>query len=319
VNAHAHVPVLLDETLQALNLRPHGVYVDTTYGRGGHARAILERLGPHGRLIGMDRDPAAVAHAQNLSRSDQRARVHHASFALLSQVLEAERVSGQVDGVLFDLGVSSPQLDDAARGFSFRAAGPLDMRMDPTRGTSAAQWLAHATVEDVARVLRDFGEERFARRVAQAIVRARAEQPITTTVQLAELVAAAVPTREPGQHPATRTFQAIRIHVNRELDELASALPQAVAALASGGRLVVISFHSLEDRIVKRFFAREVRGGDLPPELPLRAAELQPRLRLVGKAVRAGEAERRRNPRARSAVLRVAERTAAPAAGLAHV
>jgi 16S rRNA (cytosine1402-N4)-methyltransferase len=319
VNAHAHVPVLLDEALQALNLRPHGVYVDTTYGRGGHARAILERLGPHGRLIGMDRDPAAVAHAQNLSRSDQRARVHHASFALLSHVLEAERVSGQVDGVLFDLGVSSPQLDEAARGFSFRAAGPLDMRMDPTRGSSAAEWLAHATVEDIARVLRDLGEERFARRVAQAIVRARAEQPITTTAQLAELVAAAVPTREPGQHPATRTFQAIRIHVNRELDELASALPQAVAALASGGRLVVISFHSLEDRMVKRFFAREVRGGDLPPELPLRAAELQPRLRLVGKAVRAGEAERRRNPRARSAVLRVAERTAAPAAGLAYV
>ncbi len=319
MNAQAHVPVLLDEALQALNLQPHGIYIDTTYGRGGHARAILARLGPHGRVIGMDRDPAAVAHAQQLASSDPRVRVHHASFASLSQVVAAERVSGQVNGVLFDLGVSSPQLDEAARGFSFRAAGPLDMRMDPTRGISAAQWLAHASVDDIARVLRNFGEERFARRVAQAIVRARAEQPITTTVQLAELVAAAVPTREPGQHPATRTFQAIRIHVNRELDELASALPQAVAALAGGGRLVVISFHSLEDRLVKRFFAHEARGGDLPPELPLRAAELHPRLRLVGKAVRASAAEARRNPRARSAVLRVAERIAAPAAGAAHV
>jgi 16S rRNA (cytosine1402-N4)-methyltransferase len=309
VNERAHVPVLLDEVVQALKPAPQGIYLDATYGRGGHVRAILERLGPQGRIIAIDRDPAAVAHARDAFGADARVHAHHAPFSMLSRVLEQEGVNGQVDGALFDLGVSSPQLDRAERGFSFRAAGSLDMRMDPTRGESAAQWLARATVQEIERVIRDYGEERFARRVARAIVRARDLQPIATTLQLAEIVASAVPTREPGQHPATRTFQALRIHINRELDELEAALPQAVAALAPGGRLAVISFHSLEDRAVKRFLAREARGGDLPPDLPLRAAELHPRLRVVGKAARASAAEIARNPRARSAVLRVAERT----------
>jgi 16S rRNA (cytosine1402-N4)-methyltransferase len=309
VNERAHVPVLLDEVVQALKPAPQGIYLDATYGRGGHVRAILERLGPQGRIIAIDRDPAAVAHARDAFGADARVHAHHAPFSMLSRVLEQEGVNGQVDGALFDLGVSSPQLDRAERGFSFRAAGSLDMRMDPTRGESAAQWLARATVQEIERVIRDYGEERFARRVARAIVRARDLQPIATTLQLAEIVASAVPTREPGQHPATRTFQALRIHINRELDELEAALPQAVAALAPGGRLAVISFHSLEDRAVKRFSAREARGGDLPPDLPLRAAELHPRLRVVGKAARASAAEIARNPRARSAVLRVAERT----------
>jgi 16S rRNA (cytosine1402-N4)-methyltransferase len=318
VDERSHVPVLLDEVVQALTPAPHGIYLDATYGRGGHVRAILERLGPNGRVIAMDRDPAAIAHARKAFDADARVHVHHAPFSMLSRVLEQENVNGQVNGALFDLGVSSPQLDQAERGFSFRADGALDMRMDPTRGESAAQWLERATAQEIERVVRDYGEERFARRVARAIVRARDVQPIVTTLQLADIVAGAVPTREPGQHPATRTFQALRIYVNRELEELEAALPQAVAALAPGGRLAVISFHSLEDRVVKRFFAREARGGDLPPDLPLRAAELHPRLRVVGKAVRAGAAEIARNPRARSAVLRVAERTAESAGGAAY-
>lgn len=318
MNEHAHRPVLLDEVVQALMPAPDGIYVDATYGRGGHVRAILEHLGRRGRIIAMDRDPAAVAHARDAFAADARVHVHHAPFSMLSRVLEQEGVSGQVNGALFDLGVSSPQLDQAERGFSFRADGRLDMRMDPTHGESAAQWLARASEPEIERVIREFGEERFARRVARAIVRARDRQPITTTLQLAEIVAGAVPTREPGQHPATRTFQALRIHVNRELEELESALPQAVAALAPGGRLAVISFHSLEDRAVKRFFAREARGGDLPPDLPVRAAEVHARLRVIGKAVRAGAAEIARNPRARSAVLRVAERTARLNGGAGH-
>ena len=318
VNARAHVPVLLDEVVQALMPAAHGTYVDATYGRGGHVRAILKHLGPQGRIIAMDRDPVAVAHARDAFAADARVHVYHAPFSMLSRVLDQERANGQVNGALFDLGVSSPQLDQAERGFSFRADGLLDMRMDPTHGESAAQWLARAAEQEIERVIRDFGEERFARRVARAIVRARAVQPITTTLQLAEIVAGAVPTREPGQHPATRTFQALRIHVNRELEELEAALPQALAALAPGGRLAVISFHSLEDRAVKHFFAREARGGDLPPDLPLRAAEVHARLRVIGKAMRAGAAEIARNPRARSAVLRVAERTTDPTGGVAH-
>lgn len=318
VNERAHLPVLLDEVVQALMPAPDGIYVDATYGRGGHVRAILEHLGPRGRIIAMDRDPAAVAHARDVFAADARVHVHHAPFSMLSRVLEQEGANGQVNGALFDLGVSSPQLDQAERGFSFRSEGLLDMRMDPTHGESAAQWLARAIEPEIARVIREFGEERFARRVARAIVRARARQPITTTLQLAEIVAGAVPTREPGQHPATRTFQALRIHVNRELKELQAALPQAVAALAPGGRLAVISFHSLEDRAVKRFFAREARGGDLPPDLPVRAVEVRARLRVIGKAVRASAAEIARNPRARSAVLRVAERTARLNGGADH-
>jgi 16S rRNA (cytosine1402-N4)-methyltransferase len=309
VNDDAHVPVLLEEVVRALNLAPQGVYVDATYGRGGHARAILARLGTQGRLIAMDRDPDAIAHAKRDAAADPRLRVYHAPFSMLADVLAREDVTGKVNGVLLDLGVSSPQLDQPVRGFSFRKDGPLDMRMDTTRGESAAQWLARATGEDIARVVRDYGEERFARRIARAIVANRETRPIASTAQLAEIVAHVVPTREPGQHPATRTFQAVRIYINRELEELETALPQALQALTVGGRFLVISFHSLEDRMVKRFFAREARGGDLPPDLPIRASDVRARLRVVGKAVRAGRDEVVRNPRARSAVLRVAERT----------
>ncbi|ROR29676.1 16S rRNA (cytosine(1402)-N(4))-methyltransferase RsmH [Inmirania thermothiophila] len=304
----AHVPVMPAEVLESLAVRPQGCYVDATYGRGGHAAAILAQLGPEGRLVVMDRDPEAVAHARRHLGGDPRVWVLHGSFARLGELLAEAGVAGGVDGLLMDLGVSSPQLDDPARGFSFLRDGPLDMRMDPDEGESAAAWLARAGEREIAQVLRDYGEERYARRIARAICAARAEGPIRTTGRLAAVVAAAVPTREPGRHPATRTFQALRIRVNGELEALEAALPQAVEALAPGGRLAVIAFHSLEDRIVKRFLRREARGGDGPPDLPLPASAMRPRLRLLGRARRPGAAEVEANPRARSAVLRVAER-----------
>ncbi len=302
-----HVPVLLEESLSALNIRPDGVYVDATFGRGGHSRAILQRLGPHGRLLAMDRDPQAVAEAQTLA--DSRFAIAHAPFSRLSAETTARGITA-VDGVLFDLGVSSPQIDAPERGFSFRHDAPLDMRMDTTRGLSAAEWLASVPENELARVVRDYGEERFAKSVARAIVAARAVQPIETTRQLAQIVAGAVRTRERGQDPATRTFQAIRIFLNQELEEIDAALPQAVALLRSGGRLAVISFHSLEDRRVKRFMRAEAKGEEVPGEIPMLASEIKVgRLRLIGRAIRASEAELARNPRARSAVLRVAEKT----------
>ncbi len=307
--AFAHRPVLLEETLAALALRPDGIYVDGTFGRGGHARAMLARLGPQARLIAIDRDPQAIAAAQALG--DARVRVVHAAMRELAATLDAAGVH-LADGMLFDLGVSSPQLDDPARGFSFRADGPLDMRMDPSSGESAGQWLATAAEPEIREVIRDYGEERFAKQIAAAIVVARASQPIRTTRQLADIVGAAVRTREPGQDPATRTFQALRIFINRELEEVSLMLPQAVQRLAPGGRLAVISFHSLEDRIVKRFFAGAARPT-LPADLPIRASEMPaPLLRLVGRARRPSAAELAENPRARSALLRVAERTTAP-------
>ena len=300
-----HRTVLLAEAVGALNVRQEGVYVDATFGRGGHSRAILAQLGPQGRLIALDRDPQAVAAGD---WSDARFSLVHAPFSRLGEVLREEGV-GAIDGALLDLGVSSPQLDDAGRGFSFRFDAPLDMRMDTTRGETAAQWLAHAKQQEIAGVLKDYGEERFAHAIAKAVVAARTGEPVTTTRQLAALVAQAVRTREPGQHPATRTFQALRIRVNRELEELSLVLPQAVDALKPGGRLVVISFHSLEDRIVKRFLRDAAQLDRLPARLPLRAAELpQPRLRLVGKPQRPDAAETNANPRARSAVMRVAEK-----------
>ncbi len=303
-----HQPVLLAETLAALAIRADGTYVDATFGRGGHSRAILARLGPSGRLLALDRDPEAVRFGQTWQ--DPRFRIAHAAFGTLAQTARAHGITA-ADGVLFDLGVSSPQLDTPERGFSFRVDAPLDMRMDASRGPTAAEWLNHADEEEIARVVREYGEERFARSVARAIVAARAEAPITTTGQLARLCAQAVRTREPGQDPATRTFQAIRIHVNRELEELACALPQAVALLRPGGRLAVISFHSLEDRMVKRFMRAEEKGAEIPPEIPLtRDALPVGRLRVVGKAIRPTAAEAAANPRARSAVLRVAERMA---------
>jgi len=302
-----HVPVLLEESLSALNIRPDGVYIDATFGRGGHSRALLQRLGPDGRLLAMDRDPQAVAEAATLS--DARFTITHAPFSRLSEAAVGHGFA-DVDGVLFDLGVSSPQIDTPERGFSFRHDAPLDMRMDTTQGMDAAEWLATVPENELARVVHEYGEERFAKSVARAIVAARALQPIETTRQLAHIVAGAVRTRERGQDPATRTFQAIRIFLNQELEEIAAALPQAVALLRPGGRLAVISFHSLEDRLVKRFMRTEARGEDVPGEIPMLESEIKVgRLRLVGKAIRASEGELAHNPRARSAVLRVAERT----------
>ncbi|MFO1361117.1 MAG: 16S rRNA (cytosine(1402)-N(4))-methyltransferase RsmH [Burkholderiales bacterium] len=303
----SHRTVLRAEAVEALALKPDGVYVDATFGRGGHSRAILARLGPAGRVIALDRDPAAVAAARALD--DARFAVRHARFAQLKEVLDGAGVQA-VDGVLFDLGVSSPQLDEAQRGFSFRVDAPLDMRMDPGRGEPAAGWLARATEAEIRGVIKNYGEERFAGPIAKAIVAARTREQLERTVQLARIVAAAVRTREVGQNPATRTFQALRIHVNQELEELSLALPQALALLRPGGRLAVISFHSLEDRIVKRFLRSHARP-EVPERLPLRATEMpSPRLRLVGRPVRPSAAEVAVNPRARSAILRVAEKLA---------
>ncbi len=305
-DAPAHRPVLLREAIEALGVGNGATYVDATFGRGGHTREILARLGPAGRVIALDCDPGAVAAGRELR--DPRLSLHHASFSRLAEVLRG-CAAAQVDGVLVDLGVSSPQLDDPARGFSFRFDAPLDMRMDTSRGETAAHWLATAAQQQITEVLRDYGEERFAHAIAKAIVASRTEQPIATTRQLAALVERVVRTREPGQHPATRSFQALRILVNQELEELSLMLPQALRALRPGGRLVAISFHSLEDRIVKRFMRDASRPPPVPAEIPLRARDLpQPELRLVGKPFKPGAGEIAENPRARSAVMRVAEK-----------
>jgi 16S rRNA (cytosine1402-N4)-methyltransferase len=311
-----HVPVLLDEAVAALAVKPAGVYVDATFGRGGHARAVLGLLAPAGQLIGIDRDPAAEAAAVELAHADSRFAFRRAWFSDLPEVLSGLALA-QVDGVLLDLGISSPQIDDATRGFSFRHDGPLDMRMDPTRGESAAEFLARASVRELTEVLRDYGEERSAQSIARAVASARAHEPIRGTRQLAALVAQAIGTRTRGdwrQDPATRTFQALRIFVNRELSEVTRALPSIVAALKPGGRMAVISFHSLEDRIVKQFFARASQpyaGDPALARLAIRTNALPGvPLSLVGRAIKPSDAETARNPRARSAVLRVAERTA---------
>jgi 16S rRNA (cytosine1402-N4)-methyltransferase len=303
-----HRPVLLGETLAALALQPDAIVVDGTFGRGGHSRAILESLGPGGRLLALDRDPAAVTSKEAESlRADPRFELEQSPFSRLRTVVDRRGWSGRINGVLFDLGVSSPQLDEAGRGFSFLRDGPLDMRMDPGQEPSAAQWLSQVAEAELAEVLRELGEERYARRIARALVAARAARPIGSTGELARLIEEAVPTREPGKHPATRSFQAIRIFINRELDELEQVLQQAVDILAPRGRLAVISFHSLEDRLVKRFMRNEERGGEpARSRLPLPAKPA--RLKRIGKSIRPGEAEIAANPRARSAVLRVAER-----------
>lgn len=310
--SNQHAPVLLDEVLAALNIKSHGIYLDGTFGRGGHSGAILERLGPEGRLLATDKDPRAVETARQRFAGDERFIIVRGSYTMLAQEATQRGWAGRVDGILLDLGVSSPQLDDARRGFSFRLEGPLDMRMDPESGESAADWLARAPEGEIAEVLREYGEERYAKRIARAIVRTREEEgPVTTTTRLAEVIAAAHPRWERDRHPATRSFQAIRIWVNRELEELDTVLGQIVDLLAPGGRLAVISFHSLEDRRVKRFIRDESQGRDeLPPDLPVRGDRFQPRLKRVGKPVRPGKGELERNPRARSAVLRVAERIA---------
>lgn len=302
-----HEAVLLSEAVDALVTRTRGFYVDGTFGRGGHSRALLDRLDAGGRVLGIDKDPAAAATAHELAVSEPRFEFFHGSFAQLPHQLHRMGIDA-VDGILLDLGVSSPQLDDPARGFSFLRDGPLDMRMDTSRGETAAQWLSGADEGEIAAVLKEYGEERFARRIAAAITSARRERPIETTGELARVVSEANPRWERHKHPATRAFQAIRIRVNRELDDLQALLGVALDLLRTGGRLAVISFHSLEDRMVKRYMRDMARGRDLPPGVPVRDSEMQRRMRLVGGAIRPAPEEVARNPRARSAVLRVAEK-----------
>jgi 16S rRNA (cytosine1402-N4)-methyltransferase len=304
-----HKPVLVDEALHALAVEAGGYYVDATFGRGGHTARLLEAVGGQGRVLAIDRDPAAISAGRQRFADEVRLALVQAPFSELARIVPAHAQARPCRGVLFDLGVSSPQLDAPERGFSFRADGPLDMRMDPTRGEPASAWLARASVDEIREVISTLGEERFAARVANAIVEARRSAPLERTSELAAIAARAVRTREPGKHPATRTFQAIRMHVNDELGELERGLAAALDVLAPGGRLVVISFHSLEDRMVKRFMQRESSVAPELARLPVVPANAQPRLKLVGRKSRPGERERARNPRARSALLRVAERT----------
>lgn len=303
-----HLTVLLNEAVEALVDNPAGFYVDGTFGRGGHSRLILQALTADGRLLGIDKDPQAIAEAGRLQQEDPRFSILHGSFAGLQAAMAERDLVGKVDGVLVDLGVSSPQLDDAERGFSFLNDGPLDMRMNPTVGESAAQWLAREDEAGIARVLKEYGEERFGKRIARAIVTARAEAPIVRTGQLAKIVAEANPAWEKGKNPATRAFQGIRIHINNELGDLEAFLDQALEVLKPGGRLVVISFHSLEDRLVKRFIRHHQRGGEMPAGVPVTDDQLNRRLRPLGKAARAGIDEVADNVRSRSAIMRTAEK-----------
>ncbi len=302
-----HQSVMLDEVLAALAIKANGIYVDGTFGRGGHSGAILQRLGAEGRLIALDRDPSAVAEAHVRFAHDARFSIVHSAFSGLRAALEPLGVWGRVDGLLLDLGVSSPQLDEAERGFSFMRDGPLDMRMDPTQGESAAELLARIDEASLADILWQLGEERFSRQIARAVMAARVEVPLTRTGQLAELISRVVFKRESGKHPATRSFQALRLWVNQELAELEAVLPQAQEALVIGGRLAVMSFHSLEDRRVKQFLRGE-QVVELPPEIPLNIAPMPAQWRTQGRAIKASPAETGRNPRSRSAVLRVAEK-----------
>ncbi|PJG85574.1 16S rRNA (cytosine(1402)-N(4))-methyltransferase RsmH [Conservatibacter flavescens] len=311
-----HHTVLLHEAVDGLALDKKGVYIDGTFGRGGHSRLILSQLGEQGRLIAIDRDPRAIAEAQTIE--DPRFHIEHHSFSAIPQICEKLGLVGKINGILLDLGVSSPQLDDAERGFSFMKDGPLDMRMDTTQGLSAAEWLKQVSVEDLAWVLKTFGEERFAKKIAQAIVRfnqnarENATEGLTRTLQLANLIAETVPFKDKHKHPATRSFQAIRIFINSELDELESILNSALDVLAPKGRLSIISFHSLEDRMVKHFMRKQSKGDDIPKGLPLREDQIQrnQKLNVIGKAIMPTEQEISLNPRSRSAVLRVAERVA---------
>ena len=303
-----HETVLLEGAVEAMNIAAGVRCIDGTYGRGGHSAMILDRLGEEGRLMAIDKDPSAIANAQDRFGADERFEIVQGSFADMAEFAAQRGWEGQVDAVLLDLGVSSPQLDVAERGFSFTRSGALDMRMNPDQGQSAAEWLAGAEEKEIADVLYIYGEERHSRRIARAIIRAREEAPINNTLQLAEIVADALPRHERGKHPATRSFQGIRIFINRELEDLEKGLAAALDLLAPGGRLVVISFHSLEDRIVKRFIKRESQGEVLPRRLPIPGEVAAGRLRAVGKPVRPGEAEVSANPRARSAIMRVAER-----------
>ncbi len=305
-----HITVLLDEAVDGLAVRADGCYLDGTFGRGGHSRLILERLGPDGHLLGFDKDPLAIATGNELAAEDGRFVVVQRSFAELGEEIAVRGLAGKVSGVLLDLGVSSPQLDDAERGFSFLNDGPLDMRMDPTRGVSVAQWIASASEEEIARVLKEYGEERFAKRMARAVVLRRAEQPFERTADLAQVLTVANPAWEKGKNPATRAFQGLRIYINNELGDLQRGLDAALEALEVGGRLVVISFHSLEDRIVKQFMRKHAKGerDEYPRDLPIIPKAFEPRLKLIGKPQYASETELKANPRSRSAVMRVAEK-----------
>lgn len=311
--SYGHKPVLLDEVIEALKLRADGYYIDATFGRGGHSREILKRLGPEGKLHAFDKDPDAIKSVDSDFIQDDRFEIIQGSFAMLMQHVEQRGLKAKIAGILFDFGVSSPQLDDAERGFSFRFDAPLDMRMNPEEGLSVAEWLSKAGETEIANVIYEYGEERASRRVAKTIVNTRAESPIETTTQLAELVRKAVPfkrSRGKGKdiHPATKTFQALRIFINRELDDIKEVLPQTIDALCPGGRLAAISFHSLEDRIVKRFIRDESSPKEYPPELPIMPDASDVKIKKVGNKIRATEKEIEENPRARSAVLRVAER-----------
>lgn len=305
-----HTTVLLDEAVNGLNIREDGIYIDGTFGRGGHSRLILSQLGEKGMLIAIDRDPQAIAAATEIT--DPRFSIIHGPFSALAEYVSERDLVGKIDGILLDLGVSSPQLDDAERGFSFMRDGPLDMRMDPSRGHSAAEWLLHAEEADIAFVLKTYGEERFAKRIARAIVERNREQPMTRTRELAEVISIAMPVKDKFKHPATRSFQAIRIWINSELEEIDIALKGAVEVLAPQGRLSVISFHSLEDRLVKRFMRDQSRGPQVPPGIPMTEYQLRAlggrELKLLGK-MSPGDAEVSENPRARSSVLRIAEKT----------
>lgn len=305
-----HITVLLHEAVEGLAIRPEGIYIDGTFGRGGHSRLILSQLASQGRLIAIDRDPRAIVEANTIQ--DPRFRIIHSAFSALPEICQSLDLVGKVDGILLDLGVSSPQLDEAERGFSFMRDGSLDMRMDTTKGLSAAQWLAQVSVDDLAWVLKEFGEERFAKRIAQAVVsyNKSANEKITRTLQLAEIIAAAVPFKDKHKHPATRSFQAIRIFINSELDELEKALQSALSVLAPQGRLSIISFHSLEDRMVKQFMRKHSKGEAVPKGLPILESELTKNipLKTIGKAIMPSETEIAANSRSRSAVLRIAEK-----------
>ncbi|MGL5006201.1 MAG: 16S rRNA (cytosine(1402)-N(4))-methyltransferase RsmH [Plesiomonas sp.] len=306
---YQHITVLLQEAVEGLAIHPDGIYIDGTFGRGGHSRLILSKLGPEGRLIAIDRDLRAIAEANTID--DPRFQIIHGPFSNVQHYVNELGLNGKINGFLLDLGVSSPQLDEAERGFSFMRDGPLDMRMDQSCGQSAAEWLMKAEADDIAWVLKTFGEERFAKRIARAIVERNAENPMTRTRELAELIAIASPFKEKHKHPATRTFQAIRIYINSELEEIERALEGSLPILAEGGRLSVISFHSLEDRIVKRFIRRQSKGPEIPAGLPLTEAQLAhgKKMMAIGKAIMPSEDEIERNARSRSAVLRLAERT----------
>ena len=307
---YEHRPVLLNEVLQGLNIRADGCYVDCTFGRGGHCRSILELLNEEGRLFAIDKDPEAIRSVSEDLSSDKRFSLIHGSFTMLNKIVENSHLQHRINGILFDLGVSSPQLDNPERGFSFRSDGRLDMRMDNSAGLTAAEWIMTANESEIVKVLIQYGEERFARKIARAIIITRSKTDISTTRQLADLIAATVPFRENDKHPATRSFQAIRIFINRELEEIEQALSQTIDILAEGGRLVVISFHSLEDRIVKRFMRNQARGDNYPAEIPIPKLFIRPKLKVIGKTVYPDQTEIDRNPRARSAVLRIAERLA---------